>query len=162
HREEPDRHLSTAEVPQLLALDPGRDQVADRDGEDGVDLAWAGTPLIRVRCHADDGRDVKARSHGLDVVETAEHADVRRVQSDLLLGLAQRGRLGIGVALVAAPARKRYLALVVRQRCGATGEEYLEARVGREQRDEHGRGRLVGWRQLDAAARRELAGERGE
>src|SRR5262249_15006532 len=113
HREEPDRHLSTAEVPQLLALDPGRDQVADRDGEDGVDLAWAGTPLIRVRCHADDGRDVKARSHGLDVVETAEHADVRGVQSDLLLGLAQRGRLGIGVALVAAPARKRYLALVV-------------------------------------------------
>src|SRR5262249_54866567 len=106
-REEPNRNLTTVEVPQLLALDAGRGQVVHGDGEDRVHFARTGAPRVGMRDHADHGCDAEARRHGLDVVEAAEHANVGGAQSDLLVRLAQRGGLGVGVAFVPAATRKR-------------------------------------------------------
>ena len=83
--------------------------------------------------------------------------------ADLLLGLAERGReqRGVGLGRVA-PAGKRDLAGVVRQRRAARRVEQVQLAVALEERDQHRRGDARSGASASAARRGERGAERGE
>src|SRR5262249_56197795 len=76
-------------------------------------------------------------------------------------GRGECGGRGAGVVLGRRAAGKGDLALMVRQRRGAPREQHVQAVVDGNQGHAHGGGGLGGGRERDAAARRELAGQRG-
>ena len=65
-----------------------------REGEDGLDLGRVGLQiqLARVGDAADEGVDAVAGDEGAGGRQLLAELDDRRVEADLLLGLAQRGR----------------------------------------------------------------------
>src|SRR5204863_166262 len=132
-----------------------------RPSPDEVDLVRRGPEVVGVRYHAHEGRDDEAGGHRLEVVERTEEADVGRVEADLLVRLAQRGRGQVRVLGIVAAAGERDLALMVRQEVRAPGEEQARLAVDGEQRHEHGGDRLAGRREDDPLASGERGGERG-
>jgi len=96
---------------------------------------------------ADEGRDDEAGGYRLDVVERAEEADVGRVEADLLLGLAQRGRgqIRVRVGMVAA-AGERDLALMMGQADSARRRRRAAGRARQRQSCRAARGRSDGVR----------------
>ena len=102
---------------------------------------------------ADDGHDVAAADDRAEVVELGEQRHERRVEPDLLVGLAQ-GRLGRRLAGVRAAAREADLALVVAHVARAPGQQHLGALLAVGEGDEHGRRPGVGERRGDRAAGR--------
>ena len=75
-------------------------QQLQREGEDGLDLARVRlqVELARVRDVADEGVDAVAGDEGRGRRQRLADLDRAGVEADLLLGLAQRRRLQVGVA----------------------------------------------------------------
>ena len=72
---------------------------------------------------ADEGVDEVVGDEGLDRRQRLAGLDLSRVEADLLLGLAQRRRPQVGVALVAAAAGEGDLTGVAPQVAAALGED---------------------------------------
>ena len=101
--------------------------------------------------------DQVARHERADRRERAEQVDVVGREADLLLRLAQRGRLQLLVGVVAAAARERDLAGVAAQVLPALREDRVQLVVAHVERDEHGRLRLA-----SETRRSRLSGSRRE
>ena len=80
--------------------------------------------------------------------QAAEHLDLERLEADLLVRLAQRGRRRIGIAGLGAAAGKADLPRMVVQVVGALRQQHRHL-VAQDERHEH---RGVGRRALDDAS----------
>jgi hypothetical protein len=100
-------------------------QQLQREGEDGLDLGGVRLQgeLAGVGDGADERVDAVAGDEGRDRGQRAGQADRGGVESDLLLGLAQRRRRQVGVARVLAAAGEGDLAGVPPQVGAALGED---------------------------------------
>ena len=121
-------------------------QQLQREGEDGLDLGRVGlqVELARVRDVADEGVDDVVGDEGPRRRQRLARLDPSGIEPDLLLGLAQRRRPQVGVALVAAAAREGDLAGVAAQVGAALGEDQPRVVGPAVERQQH--------RRLDRAA----------
>jgi len=112
-----------------------------REGEDGLDLGRVRpqVELAGVGDVADEGVDEVVGDEGLYRRQRLAGLDPGGVEPDLLLGLAQRGRPQVGVALVAAAAGEGDLAGVAPQVGPALGEDEAGILGPAVEGQEHGR-----------------------
>jgi hypothetical protein len=79
---------------------------------------------VQRRSHQPDHRCDHETGAGAVLRQATENLDLRRNQPDFLLGFAQRGGLGRGIAFFAAAAGKADLTGVVAQMRGALGQQH--------------------------------------
>ena len=113
------------DVPQLLPEHGVVEQLGDRHVEHADDLGRVGREHRPRRQHADEGREHEAPHDGREAVELADHLDARGVEADLLVGLAERSGLQVGVVVLLLAARERDLALVRRHGVGPLREDHV-------------------------------------
>jgi hypothetical protein len=116
-----DRYAAADQAADLIAL---AEQV-QREGEDGLDLGGVRLEreLARVRDVADEGVDPVAGDEGVGRRQRLADLDLGGIEANLLLRLAQRGRLQVGVGRIAASAREGDLTGVAAQVGAPLGED---------------------------------------
>ena len=140
-------------APALGAVRVGSDELGERQPEHPLDLRAGRAQRDDLRETADERDDVAAADDGVEVIELGEQRHQRRIEADLLVGLAQR-RVGRRLAGVHAPAREADLALVVAQVARPPGQQDLGALLPVGEGDEHGGRPGVGERRHDRLPRR--------
>src|SRR6266850_4487528 len=144
----------TAVEPVVLLVE----EVLQRHLEHVGDLAWVCTGGESRRDEADYRGDLVARA-GAVMIDRADDVDEMPRQADFLLGLAQRRRHRVGIAVLPAAAGKGDLTGMARHVVGPLGQQYRDAGLAAHQRHQHG-GRPEALRRRHDAVQGEVAAQR--